>query len=79
MSTIKVKTDYIRSMTENIEDGISRPLDFYHLDGDISFQADGVNSTSLSMMNLMTNCHLIVCARLFTPAMGWLLNYRIMR
>ena len=43
MSTIKVKTDYIRSMTENIEDGISRPLDFYHLDGDISFQADGVN------------------------------------
>ena len=43
MSTIKVKTDYIRSMTENIEDGISRPLDFYHLDGNISFQADGVN------------------------------------
>lgn len=43
MSIIKVKTDFIRSMTQNIEDGISRPLDFYHLNGDISFQVDGTN------------------------------------
>ena len=43
MSIIKVKTDYIRSMTQNIEDGISRPLDFYHLNGDISFLENGTN------------------------------------
>ena len=41
MTIMQVKADFTRTMTENIDAGISRPLDFYYLDGVISFSRNG--------------------------------------